>query len=107
MDSIRAPDLFSGFDIEPIVVVRVVVDGIGPIEKNKDRNSVTLPEALDYIERHSKERTANTKKISEWRRLVNRVKPFMTTAGMTLGEGLTLAQAAEAKKNKKPGDRTN
>jgi hypothetical protein len=98
--SVDAPDLFAAFDIEPIVVVRVVEDGKGVTEKNKDLSSITLPEALDYLARHTKERETNTKKAREWRRLINRVKPFMTREGMTLGEAMLLAQAAEAKKDK-------
>lgn len=99
-DSIDTPDLFASYDLEPIVVVRVVEDGVGPVEKNKDLGSVTLPEALDYIARHSKERAANTKRIREWRRLISRVKPYMTRDGMTLSEGLQSASAAEAKRKK-------
>jgi hypothetical protein len=85
-------NLFAGFDIEPIIVVRVVEDGKGPVEKNKDLGSLTLPEALDYVARHSKERAANHKRIREWRRLITRVKPFMTKEGMTLAEGLIAAE---------------
>jgi hypothetical protein len=94
-------NLFAGFDIEPIVVVRVVEDGKGTVEKNKDLPSLTLPEALDYIARHTKERATNTKRIREWRRLIARVKPFMTKEGMTLADGLTAADAHEASKKKK------
>src|ERR1700734_3649399 len=94
--------LFAGFDIEPIVVVRVVEDGKGPVEKNKDLGSLTLPEALDYVARHSKERAANHKRIREWRRLITKVKPFMTKEGMTLAEGLMAADvhARDASKRK-------
>ena len=93
--------LFAGFDIDPIVVVRVVEDGKGPVEKNKGLPSLTLPEALDYVSRHDKERATNTKLIREWRRLINRVKPFMTKEGMTLAEGLIAAAAHTASKKKK------
>jgi hypothetical protein len=93
--------LFAGFDIDPIVIVRVVEDGKGPVEKNKGLPSLTLPEALDYVARHDKERATNTKLLREWRRLINRVKPFMTKEGMTLGEGLMAAAAHTASKKKK------
>jgi hypothetical protein len=96
-----ALSLFAGFDIDPIVIVRVVEDGKGPVEKNKGLPSLTLPEALDYVARHDKERATNTKLLREWRRLINRVKPFMTKEGMTLGEGLTAAAAHTASKKKK------
>jgi hypothetical protein len=99
-DEASAPDLFSGFQIDPVVVVRVVEDGKGAVEKNKDVPSLTWPEAMDYYERHNKERETNTKRIREWRRLLSRVKPFMTKDGMTLREGLELAVAAEGKKKK-------
>jgi hypothetical protein len=93
--------LFAGFDIEPIVVVRVAEEGKGLVEKNKGRASITLPEAIDYLERHMKERDANVKMIREWRRLIARVKPFMTRAGMTIEEGLRAAAAANEAKTKK------
>lgn len=96
-----ALSLFAGFDIEPIVVVRVVEDGKGAIEKNKDLPSLTLAEALDYVARHTKERATNTKRIREWRRLIARVKPFMTREGMTLAEGMMAADAEDASKKKK------
>ncbi len=99
-DPVDAPDLFAGFNIEPIVVVRVSEASGGVVSKNKDRASLTLAEALDYLNRFTKERTSNLKKAREWRRLISRVRPFMTKDGMTLGEGLRLAQAAEAKKKK-------
>src|ERR1043166_7904598 len=77
-----SPDqgLFAGFDIEPIVLVRVEEDGKG-VEKNKGRGSLTLPEATEYLERHTREHDLNTKLIKEWRRLIARVKPFMTRPG--------------------------
>lgn len=93
--------LFAGFDIDPIVVVRVVEDGKGPVEKNKDLPSLTLPEALDYVARHAKERATNTKLIREWRRLIARVKPYMTKDGMTLAEGMMAAAAHATSKKKK------
>ena len=96
-----AQSLFAGFDIEPIVVVRVVEDGKGTIEKNKDLPSLTLAEALDYVARHTKERATNTKRIREWRRLIARVKPFMTRENMTLAEGMMAADAHDASKRKK------
>jgi hypothetical protein len=99
--AIAALDLFSGFDVDPIVVVRTTEEGKGVVEKNKDVASVTLPEALDYLARYTQERETNTKKAREWRRLIARVRPYMTKDGMTLGEAMKLAQAAEAKK--KPG----
>lgn len=100
-DAIDMPDLFAGFDIDPVVVVRVAEDGKGTVERNKDRRSLTLPEAMDYLARYDKERAANTKTIREWRRLIARVKPYMTREGMTLEDGLRLAIAADAKKKKK------
>jgi hypothetical protein len=102
-DSVETVDLFSGFDIEPIVVVRVIEPGKGAVEKNKDLPSLTLSEAMDYYSRHNKERETNTKKIREWRRLINRVKPYMTRENMTLSEGLLLAQAADVKKKQGKG----
>ena len=93
-------DLFAGFAIEPIVVVRVIEDGKGAVDKNKESSSLTLPEAMDYLARHTKERETNTKRAREWRRLISRVRPYMTRDGMTLGEGMLLAQAADAKKKK-------
>lgn len=112
MDSLRrrrppqtssAQGLFAGFDIKPIVVVRVVEEGKGPVEKNKGTPSLTLPEAMDYLARHTKEREANTKLVREWRRLIARVKPFMTREGMTLEEGLSAAAAHEESKKKRGG----
>jgi hypothetical protein len=91
------------FDVEPIVVVRVVEEGKGTVEKNKGTLSLTLPEALDYLARHTKEFETNTKRIREWRRLINRAKPFMTKEGMTLEEGLIAAAAADEEKKKKGG----
>lgn len=88
------------FDVEPIVVVRIAEDDGGVVEKNKSTLSLTLPEAMDYLSRHAKERETNTKKIREWRRLIARVKPFMTTEGMTIEEGLIAAAAAERSKRK-------
>jgi hypothetical protein len=96
-------NLFAEFDIEPIVVIRVVEDGKGPIEKNKDLPSLTLPEALDYVARHAKERATNTKRLREWRRMINRVRPYMTKDGMTLAEGMMAAEAHAASKRKKTG----
>jgi hypothetical protein len=93
--------LFAGFDVELIVVVRVVEEGKAAVEKNKGTPSLTLPEAMDYLSRHTKERATNTKRIREWRRLIARVKPFMTREGMTLEEGLTAATAFEESKKKK------
>jgi hypothetical protein len=98
------PDLFSGFNIDPIVIVHSYEDGKGVVEKNKRRETLTLPEAKDYLDRHSKERIANAKMISEWRRLIRRVTPHMTRDGMTLEDGLKLAAEAEAKKKKKGDD---
>jgi hypothetical protein len=95
------PSLFAEFSIDPIVVVRVVEDGKGPVERNKDLPSLTLPEALDYVARHAKERASNTKRLREWRRLITRVKPYMTKEGMTLAEGLAAAAAHAAAKRKK------
>lgn len=99
--------LFADFDIEPIVVVRVMEEGKGLVEKNKELGSLTLPEAIDYEARHSKERAANGKRISEWRRLIKRVKPFMIREGMTLAEGLTAAEthARDASKRKAASSR--
>lgn len=89
------------FDVEPIVVVRVSEGGSAPVEKNKGTLSLTLPEAMDYLARHSKERETNTKRIREWRRLIARVKPFMTKDGMTLEDGLIKAAAADEAKTKR------
>jgi hypothetical protein len=96
--SIGTLDLFAGFKIEPIIVVRVNEDGKGIVDKNKDLPSLTLPEAMDYLARHDKDRETNTKRVREWRRLIARVKPFMTREGMTLSEGMMLAHAADTKK---------
>jgi hypothetical protein len=63
--------------------------------------SLTLPEAMDYLARHDKDRETNTKRVREWRRLIARVKPFMIKEGMTLAEGMMLAQAADGKKKGK------
>jgi hypothetical protein len=92
------PDLFAGFNIDPIVVVHAYEEGKGVVEKNKSREMLTLPEARDYLDRHSKERIANAKMIAEWRRLIRRVTPFMTQDGMTLADGLKFAAEADAKK---------
>jgi hypothetical protein len=100
-DSEGTLSLFADFKIEPIVVVRVVEDGKGPVEKNKDLPSLTLPEAMDYVARHAKERASNTKRLREWRRMINRVKPFMSREGMTLAEGMAAAHAAARKRKKK------
>jgi hypothetical protein len=94
-------DLFAGFKIEPIVVVRVVENGRGAVDKNKELPSLTLPEAMDYLARHNKDRETNTKRVREWRRLIARVKPYMTREGMTLSEGMMLAQADTKKKQGK------
>jgi hypothetical protein len=102
-ESVGTLDLFAGFKIEPIVVVRVAEDGKGVVDKNKELPSLTLPEAMDYLARHNKDRETNTKRVREWRRLIARVKPFMTKEGMTLSEGMMLAQAAEAKKTQGKG----
>ncbi len=102
-ESVGALDLFSAFDIEPIVVVRVVEVGKGTVEKNKDLPSLTLAEAVDYYARHNKERETNTKRAREWRRLINRVRPYMTREDMTLSEGLLLAQAADAENKRSTG----
>ncbi len=96
-------DLFAEFKIEPIVVVRVAEDGKGIVDKNKELPSLTLPEAMDYLSRHDKDRETNTKRVREWRRLIARVKPFMTREGMTLSEGMVLAQVADAKKRQGKG----
>jgi hypothetical protein len=101
--SVGTLDLFAGFKIEPIVVVRVAEDGKGIIDKNKELPSLTLPEAMDYLARHDKDRETNTKRVREWRRLIARVKPFMTREGMTLNDGMMLAQAADAKKKQGKG----
>jgi hypothetical protein len=93
--------VLAGFDVDPIVVVRVVEEGGGIAEKNKGTLSLTLSEAMDYLARHTKERSTNTKRIREWRRLIARVKPFMTREGMTLEEGLKVAAAAEEAKGKR------
>lgn len=98
------PDLFSSFNIDRIVVVHSYEEGKGVVEKNKGRETLTLPEAKDYLARHTKERIANTKMIGEWRRLIRRVTPFMTQDGMTLADGLKLAAEADAKKAKKSDD---
>lgn len=89
------------FGVDQIVVVRVVEDGDAVVEKNKSTLSLTLPEAMEYLSQHTKERETNTKKIREWRRLITRVKPFMTKADMTIEEGLIAAAAAEAADDKK------
>lgn len=91
-------DLFAGFDIDPIVVVRVSESDGGTVDRNKDVGSLTLPEALDYLAQHSKQRAANTKLAREWRRLIGRVKPYMKREGMTLAEGMKLSEAAAARK---------
>jgi|SRR6266478_7224032 len=101
--SVGTLDLFAGFKIEPIVVVRVAESGKGIVDKNKELPSLTLPEAMDYLARHDKDRETNTKRVREWRRLISRVKPFMTREGMTLGDGMILAQAADAKKKRGKG----
>jgi hypothetical protein len=89
------------FGVEPIVVVRVAEESGGAVEKNKSTLSLTLPEAMDYLARHAKERETNTKKIREWRRLIARVRPFMTKEGMTIEEGLIAAVAADVPKKKR------
>jgi hypothetical protein len=89
------------FDVDPIVVVRVVEDGDAVVEKNKSTLYLTLPEAMEYLSRHTKERETNTKKIREWRRLITRVKPFMTKADMTIEEGLIAAAASEKRGTRK------
>ena len=94
-------NLFAEFDIDPIVVIRIVEDGRGPVEKNKDLPSLTLPEALDYLARHTKERATNTKLIREWRRMIARVRPYMTHEGMTLADGMIAAAAHADEKKKK------
>lgn len=104
--SVDAPDLFASFKLDPIVIVRVIEDGEGVVEKNKPINSITLPEALDCLARFSKEREANNEKAREWRKLIARVKPYMTREGMTLEEGLKLAATADAKKRKRKKDDT-
>jgi hypothetical protein len=100
-DPKSAQSLFAAFDIEPIVVVRVLEDGKGPVEKNKDLPSLTLPEALDYLARHTRERATNTKRVREWRRLIARVRPYMTKEGMTLAEGMMAADGHDASKKSK------
>jgi hypothetical protein len=99
-DGSGAQSLFASFAIDPIVVVRVTEEGRGTVEKNKDIGSLTLAEALDYLNRHSKERAANATRVREWRRLIKRVKPFMTSQ-MTLAEGLAAAEAHDTAKGKK------
>jgi hypothetical protein len=90
------PDLFSGFDIDPVVVVRVSESGGSAVEKNKSVADLTWAEALDYVHRHDRERETNTKRIREWRRLLKRAKPYMTgNPDMTLGEAMALAAAEE------------
>ena len=93
-------DLFSDFAIDPIVVVRSTEKG-SVVENNKAVPSLTLAEAEDYLARHTKERVSNGKMIAEWRRLIKRVKPFMTKEGMTLEDGLKVAAAHDAAKKKK------
>jgi hypothetical protein len=56
---------------------------------------------MDYLARHNKDRETNTKRVREWRRLIARVKPYMTREGMTLSEGMMLAQADTKKKQGK------
>lgn len=90
------PDLFSGFDIDPVVVVRVSENGGAAVEKNKSVAEMTWAEALDYVQRHDRERETNTKRIREWRRLLKRAKPYMAgNSDMTLGEAMSLAAADE------------
>jgi len=98
------PDLFGEFKIGPsIVVVRTHEEGKGVVEKNKDVPLLTLPEATDFIARHSQQRKTDNKRMAEWRRMVRRAAPFMTREGMTLEEGLRLAAAARAAKRKRKG----
>ena len=96
-----SPDLFAGFNLDPVLVVRSFEEGKGYVEKNKGLPSLTLPEAEDWLARHTKERALDGRKISEWRRLIKRVKPYMTRDDMTLEEGLKAAAANEEKKAKK------
>lgn len=97
--AIESPDLFASYRLDPIVVVRVSEPGRPTVERNKDLGSLTLPEAMDYLAQHSKERATNTKKARSMRKLIARVKPFMTE-GMTLLEGMKLALTADTKKKK-------
>jgi hypothetical protein len=101
--SIDGQGLFAGFGIDPVVVVRTFEEETGTVEKNKDLGSLTLPEAMDCLARHTKERASNVKTAREWRRLIAKVKPFMTREGMTLAEGMRAAEAHEAAKKKKDG----
>ena len=93
-------DLFAGFSVPNNVEIPV------PGTKERQRKSfgkLTLGELQTWFKDHNRDRAANVKVLAEVRKLINRVKQYMT-ADMTIEEGLAAAEAAQAKKDKAKQD---
>jgi hypothetical protein len=89
-------DLFAGYRVPSAVVI--------PVAGTKETQRKTFPnltygELKAWFKDHSRERAANEKLLGEVRRLLDRVKPFMKSDDMTIGEGLVAAEVAAAKKD--------
>jgi hypothetical protein len=74
----------------------VVVPGVGQNGKHVYRNALfsdlTLMEALDWVESHSRDNSERIARMEQLRELLDRVAPFMTSDS-TVGEGV-MAEAA-------------
>lgn len=87
-------DLFAGYSVPAAVAIAV------PGQAEKQRKAfpkLTYYELQSWFREHSKEREANLHRLVEVRRLLKRIKPYMTSADMTVQEGLAAAEKAGAK----------
>jgi hypothetical protein len=86
-------DLFAGYSVP----TAVAIPAPGTKEKQRKQTAkLTYRELLAWFKDHSRDRAANERQLAEVRRLLNRVKPFMTSDDMTIEEGLIAAEAADA-----------
>ena len=88
-------DLFAGFSVPTAVAIPV------PGAKAKQRkafSNLTFEELNSWFKDHNRTRSANVKQLAEIRRLINRIKPHMTSGDMTIAEGLLAAERAEAER---------
>jgi hypothetical protein len=86
-------DLFAGFGVPAAVVITVA----GYSEKQRKAfPKLTYDELTSWYKDHSKERESDLRKLSEVRRLLKMIKPYMKSGQMTVEEGLAAAEASAA-----------
>jgi hypothetical protein len=91
-------DLFAGYSVPTAVSIPL------PGTKEKQRKifpKLTFAELTAWYKEHAKERLANSKHLAEVKRLLTRIRPYITSADTTIEEALAAYEAEQAKKSKK------